>query len=215
MYEKNLLIQALEQSQKKFQDSVTKAKDEKKKMNTIIDSFKTTIQGMDKPRSTKETQTQADSSQQTINSNKNSGKSSPYNSEFINNFETLLQKLEEITVYSNSLLEENNQMRSEIENYKKYSDSLKNYVEHHKTQIKKQENMQSSMIEKSKSLVTENHCFKEYLKELSMNKPINDNRGDAKKTYKSIAKVCGSNAPVPSYLKALSLAIKDNDDVDN
>lgn len=203
--EKGLLIQALEQSQKKLQDTVTKAKDEKKKMTSVIDSYKVSIQTLEKQKSNHT----VDSTQASVNSNKTS-RFSIYNSETFNNFEILLQKFEDITQNSNALIEENTQIKTDLENYKKYSESLKNYVEHHKSQMKKQENIQSSIIEKSKSVITENLCFKQYLRNILFTNKENDPSQTNKiaKSKNSLIKA----APLPSYLKALSMAIPDKEE---
>jgi len=212
--EKGLLIQALEQTQKKLQDTAHKSKEDKKRMNIIIESFKQSLQSMEKPKSTKETQT-SDHTLQTSYTDRSSFRANIYNAEFTRNFELLIEKLEEMTIHSNSLIEENNKLRAEVESYKKYSESLKSYIEHNKNQMIKQENVQSSLIEKSNNLVHENALFKDFMRGLldtrrqdqgvsNNQQRCNPNNSNGK--YSNIIKT------MPSYLKAMSMTLREGSD---
>jgi hypothetical protein len=212
--EKGLLIQALEQTQKKLQDTAQKSKEDKKRMNIIIESFKQSIQSMEKPKSTKETQT-SDQTLQTSFMDRSSSKGNIYNAEYAKNFEILIEKLEELTTHSNSLVEENCKLRTEVDSYKKYSDTLKSYIEHHKSQIAKQENAQSSLLERSNAVVNENVHYKDFVKTLLHTRkhdgglghdPRSDPSRDSNGKYGKIVKA------MPSYLKAMSMTLREGNE---
>jgi len=209
--EKGLLIQALEKAQLKLNEMATKAKEDKKRMNIIIDSFKQSIQHLSKSTCNQETQTSED----TLSLASTRVHSNSTSIEAKDEFPLSKRSLHFQGSLTQELIDENIKVKNELLELKMYSETLQNYIEHMKTQIKKQESVQYDLIEKGKLLYRENRYFKNFIQSLIQN-PVYDEAPENVKDYPNGEKGSTTskrvtNRMIPSYIKALGLSMTERD----
>ena len=211
--DKGILVNSLEKFKRKMNDAVKENKEDKKRMSSIMESFKVTVGDLRRIKTDKDTQTNVGLSiQDRFLKEIGEMNGSIYKtgfSEFLNNLQTKVQEMES---YANSAIEENERIRTEIEGYKRMVENLKTSSEHNKIQLKHKEMTQNELVHQNKLLSIDFEYLRQYIKHTeNFNRRESGNTTVIGKPSQSDEQVGRKRTqPIPSYVKALSLTLCQN-----
>lgn len=202
--DKEMLMSALEKLKKKFNDTAKENKEDKRKLNYLMESYKINDVDLSYGKVDQETQTVMTDNFFKELGNMKDMNSVVYKTKFSELLNFLYSKTQEIESHTNSMVVDNLKFRKEIKEYKKRNENLKTSSEYNKVQLKYTETVQNEIALQNKSLQAEAECFREYIKKLpNFGKSLNKGAKPPK-----VSQFCDKcNHPVPSYIKALSLTL--------
>lgn len=211
--DKGVLMNSLEKFKRKMNDAVKENKEDKKRMSSIMESFKVTVGDFRRVKTDKDTQTNVGQNlQDKFLKEIGEMNGSLYKTGFSDFLNNLQSKVQEMESYANSAIEENERIRSEIEGYKRIIENLKSSSEHNKIQLKHKEMTQNELVHQNRLLSIDFEYLRQYIK-----KTENLNRRDHGSST-VIGKPPQSEdqldrkrmQPIPSYVKALTLTLCQN-----
>ena len=215
--DKDILLHTLDKFKKKFSETAKENKEDKRRLNNIMESIKATFTDFNRPKTDRDTLSgYSGSLSSRVTAESNSGYNGlMYKVDLAETVNNLALKLQEVEAYANLLLEENNQMRKDSENFKKRSENLKTSTENNKAQLKHQEDTINELVTQIRLNSVDCEYLKDYVKHLIEFTNSKD-KGESIVIKKSMKPVMStyqkiSLNPIPSYVKALSMTMAGED----
>ena len=206
--DKQSLMNLLTQSETKLQDSIIKSKEENKRVNLIIESFRNSLATMNnsiqdglKNKVCKQTQT-----------NESLNLEDEKNSLIVGHISMLKNKLDTLESYCKDVINENIKIKEELTRKSSTFDNLRSELNEFKISKKNEQNLKGKFETHYKQILVENTYFKQYIKSMSDFKE-NNNIATASSFENYKASVKNQNIkknftnnifPVPAYLKIIS-----------
>jgi len=210
--DKGMLMSSLEKFKKKMSEAVKENKEDKKRMSSIMETFKVTGD-LRRIKTDKDTQTNSGTAlQERLLKEIGDMNGNLYKTGFSDFLNGLHSKVQEMESYAQSAIEENEKIRSEIDGYKRIIENLKNSSEHNKIQLKHKELTQNELALQNKLLSIDCEYLRQYIKQLGnyCRQDTDSITVTGKPTLIQDQLSQNRIQPIPSYVKAVSLTLCQN-----
>ena len=207
--DKHYLMNLLSQSEYKLQESISKSKEENKRVNLIIESFRNSLTTMNNKiqESSKNKvceQTQTDESLN-LEAEKNYF--------LVGHISMLKNKLDILDGFGKDVINENNKLKEELARTLSNFNNIRTELNVFKFDQKSENNLKEIYEKHQKQIEIENNYFKCYVRSIS---DLGENESNiaapsfekykASKKNQPIQKISTNNNPIPAYLKVISLS---------